>query len=78
MISLVDLRCRRISQLVEAHWPGCTAEIFSSTEDRITFRIRSKGGRFRTGKITLPGDAALDRDWLSAAIEKSLFGATAA
>lgn len=76
MISLIDLRCRRVSQLVENLWPGCTAEIFSSTEDKITFRIRSKGGRYRTGKINLPAEVALDRDWLSAAVEKSLFGAT--
>lgn len=77
MISLLDLRCRRVCQLVENHWPGCTAEIFSSSDDRITFRIRSKGGRYRTGKINLPGDAPLDRDWLSTAIARSLFGATA-
>lgn len=76
MISLIDLRCRRVSQLVEDHWPGCMAEIFTSSEEKITFRIRSKGGRYRTGKISLPAEASLDRDWLSSAIEKSLFGAT--
>ena len=76
MISLTDLRCRRVSQLVEGLWPGCTAEFITSTEDKITFRIRSKGSRYRTGKITLPAEAPLDRDWLSAAVEKSLFGAT--
>lgn len=78
MISLIDLRCRRVGQLVENHWPGCTAEIFTATEEKITFRIRSKGGRYRTGKIILPSEATLDRDWLSAAVEKSLFGATVA
>ena len=76
MISLIDLRCRRVSQLVEDLWPGCTAETFTSTEEKIVFRIRSKGGRYRTGKIALPAEVALDRDWLSAAVERSLFGAT--
>jgi hypothetical protein len=77
MISLTELRCRRVSQLVENLWPGCTAEIFTSSEEKITFRIRSKGGRYRTGKIALPATVALDRDWLSQAVEKSLFGVTA-
>ena len=76
MISLIELRCRRVSQLVEAFWPGCTAEIFTTTDEKIAFRIRSKGGRYRTGKITLPAETTLNRDWLSAAVERSLFGAT--
>jgi hypothetical protein len=78
MITFTDLRCRRLVQLVEESWKGCTAEIITSGEDRISFRIRSIGGRYRTGKITLDANSKIDRDWLADEIQRSLFSYSAA
>lgn len=72
MVSITDLRCRRVTQLVESVWKGCTVEIFTATEEKIVFRVRSVGGRYRTDKITLPGDVTFDRSWLSESVAKAL------
>ena len=74
MVSFTDLRCRRLTQLVEDLWRGCTAEIFFATEEKITFRIRSIGGRYRTEKITLPDGVPFDREWLAEEVGRSLCG----
>lgn len=78
MITLTDLRCRRLTQLVEELWTGCTAEILLAGDDRISFRVRSIGGRYRTGKISLDANTVLDRTWLADAIERSLFSQSTA
>ena len=72
MVSFTDLRCRRLIQLVESNWKGSTAEIFLATEDKIVFRVRTIGGRYRTEKITLPGSISFDRVWLAGAVANSI------
>ena len=74
MVSFTDLRCRRLVSLVESVWRGATAEIFSASEDKIVFRIRSIGGRYRTAKITLNDGQAISREWLADVVYESILG----
>ncbi len=74
MVSFTDLRCRRLIQLVEETWRGCTAEIFQATEEKIVFRIRSEKGRYRTSKINLSASESIDRGWLADQVKESLLG----
>jgi hypothetical protein len=74
MDPIVAFRRKRVGQLVSEHWPGCEAVFLPSREPKIIFRVRSEGGRFRTGRITVADmTTRLDRDWLAAEVERGIF-----
>lgn len=74
MDPIVAFRRKRVGQLVAELWPGCEAVFLPSREPKIIFRVRSEGGRFRTGRITVPDSSVrLDRDWLADEVERGIF-----
>jgi hypothetical protein len=60
-------RRRRIRQLAHNEFPGCTIEFIARGDDGISFQIKSKNGRLRSGAISLlphHGHIRLNRRWL--------------